>query len=243
MGERYFSWELWDDVAIKHVDTSVVRHHGSGVPIQTRKFWDLNDIGNGGKKNIILEVNGQEHKAFIEMREGRTRIFWKVDFREACGLNRYMFSPDNILKQIGIKFQKIGPDRYNAEMIKLERNAINYLQDVVEDLSCYTEGKKKVYYTTKYERNVKCREDAIRLHGCKCMVCGFDFKAAYGELGEKYIEVHHKNPLYNLNDEVEINPDTDLATVCSNCHRMLHRRKDRIITIDELRQIVKYNQN
>ncbi|MBU9724415.1 HNH endonuclease [Lachnospiraceae bacterium ASD4241] len=128
-------------------------------------------------------------------------------------------------------------------MIKLERNAINYLQDVVEDLSCYTEGKKKVYYTTKYERNVKCREDAIRLHGCKCMVCGFDFKAAYGELGEKYIEVHHKNPLYNLNDEVEINPDTDLATVCSNCHRMLHRRKDRIITIDELRQIVKYNQN
>jgi 5-methylcytosine-specific restriction enzyme A len=56
-----------------------------------------------------------------------------------------------------------------------------------------------------------------------CEVCGFEFGDAYGEHGSDYIEVHHRRPL------AESGPTrtrlTDLAVVCANCHRMLHRGK------------------
>ncbi|AXI78349.1 HNH endonuclease [Peterkaempfera bronchialis] len=54
-----------------------------------------------------------------------------------------------------------------------------------------------------------------------CEVCAFDFADFYGSLGEGYIEVHHTVPLHISGDT-----DTslsDLALLCSNCHRMCHR--------------------
>lgn len=41
-----------------------------------------------------------------------------------------------------------------------------------------------------------------------------------------------------IKEEVEINPETDLVPVCANCHRMIHRRKDDVLTIEELKSIV-----
>lgn len=73
----------------------------------------------------------------------------------------------------------------------------------------------------------------------KCQICGFDFNEVYGTLGEGFIEVHHRVPLYSLEQEIIPNPKTDLICVCSNCHRMLHRHKHSIIEPEELREIVK----
>jgi predicted HNH restriction endonuclease len=70
------------------------------------------------------------------------------------------------------------------------------------------------------------------------MICGFDFEKKYGELGKGYIEVHHIKPLSDLNEEVVVNPVTDLICVCSNCHRMLHRFRNYMVSVEELRQIV-----
>lgn len=100
------------------------------------------------------------------------------------------------------------------------------------------EGKKVVYYTNRYERNPRNRALAIALFGCKCMVCKFDFESMYGSLGKGFIEVHHIKPLSDLNEEVEICPATDLVTVCSNCHRMIHREKDRTLSVEELKKII-----
>lgn len=111
-----------------------------------------------------------------------------------------------------------------------------------EETSGHVEGKKKVYYTTKYERDSKNREAAVRMHGTKCMICGFDFEVAYGELGRGFIEVHHIKPLSELKEEVVIDPEKDLICVCSNCHRMLHRFKKYIISVEELKQIVENNE-
>ena len=97
------------------------------------------------------------------------------------------------------------------------------------------EGKVTEYYVTKYERNPKNRKEAIRIHGYKCMVCGFDFEEAYGELGKGFIEVHHVKPLHDLNEEVVVNPETDLVCVCANCHRMMHKNKAVVLTVDELK--------
>lgn len=101
------------------------------------------------------------------------------------------------------------------------------------------EGKKIVYYTTKYERSISNRNAAIALHGTVCQVCGFDFEKTYGEIGKGFIEVHHLKPLHSLDEEIVINPETDLVCLCSNCHRMIHSKKNQIITVEELRKVIR----
>jgi 5-methylcytosine-specific restriction protein A len=55
----------------------------------------------------------------------------------------------------------------------------------------------------------------------KCEVCGFDFLEVYGELGDGFIECHHLTPISEPNRaKTKL---SDLALVCANCHRMLHR--------------------
>ena len=100
------------------------------------------------------------------------------------------------------------------------------------------EGKKIGSYSTKYERNQKNRRLAIKIHGTKCHICGFDFEKIYGERGRGFIEVHHIKPLYENQEETEIDPKTDLICVCSNCHKMFHRKKDNVPTPEELKKIV-----
>lgn len=70
----------------------------------------------------------------------------------------------------------------------------------------------------------------------QCEVCGFVFSALYGELGEGYIECHHRKPLSEYVGEQETTL-VDLALVCANCHRMLHRSRDGI-TVERLQEIV-----
>ena len=101
-----------------------------------------------------------------------------------------------------------------------------------------TEGRRIDYYTTRYERKKKNRDAAIAIHGLKCQCCGFDFQEKYGELGKGFIEVHHTVPLASRTEEIEVNPETDLVCLCSNCHRMVHRKKDSIVSVEELRNIM-----
>lgn len=56
----------------------------------------------------------------------------------------------------------------------------------------------------------------------KCEACNFDFEKTYGELGKGYIECHHIIPLSNFQVNKETKLD-DLALLCSNCHRMIHK--------------------
>lgn len=56
-----------------------------------------------------------------------------------------------------------------------------------------------------------------------CRVCGFDFASVYGDLGKQFIEAHHIRPVATL-EAGEMTRLSDLVAICSNCHRMLHRR-------------------
>ena len=59
----------------------------------------------------------------------------------------------------------------------------------------------------------------------ECEACGFDFKVTYGDLGNEFCEVHHRVPLSELDAQTKTRLK-DLAVVCANCHRMLHRMED-----------------
>ena len=71
-----------------------------------------------------------------------------------------------------------------------------------------------------------------------CEVCNFDFTHMYGELGEGFIECHHTKPISELkpNERTKI---TDLALVCANCHRMIHKNGN--MEIEELKKLLKIN--
>ena len=100
------------------------------------------------------------------------------------------------------------------------------------------EGRRVLYYTTRYERSPRNRAEAIRIHGTRCQVCGFDFSEVYGEIGEGFIEVHHINPLSSKNAVVRVDPSTDLVCLCANCHRMIHKAPNGVYSVDELRSMI-----
>ena len=85
-----------------------------------------------------------------------------------------------------------------------------------------------------YERDPRLRALAVAIHGTSCMVCGFNFGEFYGEWGRDYIEVHHVVPIAEIPESYETDPATDMVVLCSNCHRMIHRRRGSTLTPDEL---------
>lgn len=77
------------------------------------------------------------------------------------------------------------------------------------------------------ERDPKLRSrkvnEAMLKHGhLACEICEFDFAATYGDRGVGFIECHHVVPLHEAGERTT--NLRDLALVCSNCHRMIHRR-------------------
>ncbi|MCV0428180.1 MAG: HNH endonuclease [Roseibium sp.] len=103
----------------------------------------------------------------------------------------------------------------------------------VEDV-VFTEGREKIYVSRRRERAAGAREAAISIHGQSCQACGFNFKAAYGDLGRDFIEVHHAVPLAEKGRR-KTNPSHDLIVLCSNCHRMAHRKRGYCLSLDELK--------
>jgi 5-methylcytosine-specific restriction protein A len=68
-----------------------------------------------------------------------------------------------------------------------------------------------------------------------CEVCDFDFERTYGNRGRDYIECHHRTPLH-VSGKTTTTLD-DLALICSNCHRMIHRSKVWMLP-EELKRLV-----
>lgn len=92
-----------------------------------------------------------------------------------------------------------------------------------------TEGELSEMHAVRHERNQEARRLCLThyraRHGgqvvCEC--CGFDFGAAYGALGEDFMEVHHLSPISQQPGAHAICPETDLVPLCANCHAMIHR--------------------
>ena len=97
----------------------------------------------------------------------------------------------------------------------------------VDDAGASLEGSKKWLAHFVRERNRSVVENkkanVLRKTGAlACEICAFDFAQRFGSLGESFCEVHHRLPLAEADAPVATRLE-DLAIVCSNCHRMLHR--------------------
>ena len=110
------------------------------------------------------------------------------------------------------------------------------------DAEEYPEGKKSFAWHVKLERSSKLAKKVKdqRLREKKdlcCEVCGFSFKKFYGPLGIGFIEAHHTVPVSKFKGP-RITRIEEIALVCSNCHRMLHRSTP-LLSIPDLRRKLK----
>lgn len=119
---------------------------------------------------------------------------------------------------------------------KTERNIA-----IEDDESASPEGKERFRLHRSKERDTalskKAKEKRLRQTGAlRCEFCEFSFLDVYGEIGEGFIEAHHTVPISELDGERKTKI-SELALVCSNCHRMLHREKP-AFSIRQLRRLV-----
>lgn len=119
------------------------------------------------------------------------------------------------------------------------RQTLLQVEDDVDLLPTMMVQEGEVLYRLhKYrERNAKLvaakKKAVLKATGAlACEVCGFDFAFTYGSLGQGFIECHHTQPLAEYEAAAATKLD-DLAVVCANCHRMLHRQPG-VMTIKKL---------
>jgi 5-methylcytosine-specific restriction protein A len=139
-------------------------------------------------------------------------------------------------------------DEYSGDREALEKAAASIAQAVdflegetqtqgVDDSGGFVEGGVLEVVHRRRERSrmlVDRKKSAVvRETGfLRCEACGFDFQQFYGDLGEGFAECHHRSPLSDI-AQSRTTLMADLAIVCANCHRMLHRKRP-WMTVEEL---------
>jgi hypothetical protein len=95
----------------------------------------------------------------------------------------------------------------------------------VSEATAFSEGLATKVTVNRYERDDAARSACLAAHGYKCWVCGFDFRAVYGSLGDRFSFVHHRRPIAKRATKGPYQPDParDLVPICGNCHVMVHR--------------------
>lgn len=123
-------------------------------------------------------------------------------------------------------------------------------EEVITDPAASVEGRVRESWSTVRERSRKNRESCLRAlpphlrDAPPCAVCGMTFLGRYGEIGRRFIHVHHIRPAASLDPSGElVVPADELAPVCPNCHAMLHigqnAGKGEVRSVQELQSIMR----
>ena len=146
----------------------------------------------------------------------------------------------NFLDQNIEQFENMKNQGYDSKTIK------EIFDTGLENL-IIEEGRASIISITQRRRSHILREYVLnelmkRNEKLPCMVCGFSFVETYGEIGRNYIEIHHLEPIsetgsdgtsFNLEDALE-----KVVPLCSNCHRMIHRNRQKMLSIQELSDMI-----
>jgi len=238
---------------------------------ELRYKFDINDanLNNGvfrpaGHSSIWLFITEQKSKGRVQLNDllDKDILYWDgqpqgrtdklIIKHEGQGFELLVFYRKHLYEFLKAGFKYEGQFRYVSHTSShpthfiLQRidKILAATQKDIEALQIeesYKEGKLCSVLVNKHERNPKIRAAAVRIHGTICQTCGFSFAEIYGTHGETFIEVHHLYPVSEYKNEVDISPSKDMAVLCSNCHRMIHRNPEKPLSLEELRQIIASN--
>lgn len=206
------------------------------------KYFYINSVGNINKHQEAVNLSKILNSLPIHDDRGSAGNFRNPDGVHMKWGNFQRFDPNYSgagLKQ-GSKLDEIIWNEFHKDrkrLAKLAANIISGVKDIPNHVNIvvnqdeeaeFPEGKV-LYRLHKYrERNSsevkKKKSIALKNNKLHCEICEFDFQKTYGELGEGYIECHHTLPISEYQEGTKTKP-SDLILVCSNCHRMLHRKR------------------
>ena len=86
-------------------------------------------------------------------------------------------------------------------------------------------------HLVRVARELRLQDDPL----LRCEVCNFSYVEIYGERGRGFIEVHHIVPLSELKASTHTRV-VDLALLCANCHRIVHRSPT--LSISDMRALL-----
>ena len=101
----------------------------------------------------------------------------------------------------------------------------------------FPEGGTREIILELKKRDPALKSHAIDTYGLNCQICNFNFEQFYGNIGAGYIEIHHIHPL-SAGDGERTTTVNDVAIVCANCHRILHRNGAKPLSIVELKNAI-----
>ena len=245
-----YSWKaLSEMIAVKKMDKSSFHHRGTGIPLALRPFFGLENFAAGEKRRIIINHKNEKYAGHFIMtrRRMQTLLFWKSEFADVLKVTfpewfKAFLKDSKLPTDLPVmRFKKLRDDfsAYQIDLINPSELDLDIESEIFEEQGPRSEGSVKYCYGKRYERDPNNRRRAIELHGVYCVICGFDFEEKYGVRGRDYIEIHHTEPLSSSDQEQIVNPKTDLVPVCSNCHRMIHRRRDLVLSVEEMKRITK----
>lgn len=221
-----------------------------------RSFFD-DTLSRNEHKEIRLNYKGREYLAnFLldNLDNPRSRIIWKRALGDLLRniLPSYydLFASSQDTNDINlpkIKFKKYRDDNYFIDFIIPD---LIISDSELENYGGNTEtgydnikARGTCYYKKRHEFNLMNRIKAIEYHGTICKICGFDFEKVYGTRGRNYIEIHCVKPQSDPDNQIIIDPRHDLIPVCANCHRIIHREKDNVLSPAEVRRLIELNKN
>lgn len=194
----------------------------------------------------LLEIHRLE-----KSESGDTYLGWtyKPTKRDVKNLKRveyfskYYFSPE-VTISFPVDLNEI--DDFLDEVFTL--TDVRIKADLLDDAEpefrdAFPEGKKIERYHKTRERNptvIRLAKKEFKRKNGKlfCQVCNFDFEKRYGKVGEDFIEAHHTMPLSQVMDDKVETKLSDIALLCSNCHRMVHRKRP-WLSIREISKLIK----
>jgi len=178
-------------------------------------------------RNLIGSHRNLERKGLATFENGISKI---TD-------NGLKYLEENEVVLDSLKTQGFKPEEIESEV---ERD---YSGIVVE------EGALERTTTTQRSRSQLLRGIAVREFKRKndnrlfCVACGFDFSQTYGELGKDFIVIHHEKPVHTMDIEGSRRTLEEalkkVIPVCANCHSMIHREKGKMLSVEELKEIIK----
>jgi len=203
-----------------------------GDTLFTQKVRNLkshNKLENSGYAIYHPKVDGEPSGRFQITEEGKQYLDENMDIVDYL-LNNTFSSED--LKEA---FETVYNNREEDKKI-----------EIFDENTTVIEGAQAIVKTKIYKRSSKLREKAIQFYTIddriKCQACCFDFEDYYGEYGKNFIEIHHQKPVFQFDgDDLERTIEEALENVipvCSNCHRMIHRRRKNPLSLDELKEYV-----
>lgn len=190
------------------------------------------------KKNDMLQLDNslgtswrrlKDNNFIVKLKDEAQWLNWRVSPDEAIRTSQPIAIPKNVFDTKNYRI---------ARPTEIDKGTFDILYGLGQEYQSeedygydgeFPEGREIEGKHKSRDRNqitIKTAKDLFKKRNGKlyCQVCGFDFHSKYGEIGYGFIEGHHTLPMSDLEGEVKTKVK-DIALVCSNCHRMLHRKR------------------